>query len=296
MTAEIQETPWYWEVFAACPETSFDLISFYLFEEQAEGIEEIEQFEKLSKTFTKIRIFFPSKVENPNTLLESINQRYLSEEEHLELISAERKEVENWQSNWQAYFKPLSVGKTFLIRPPWEEGDSEKKEIVIYPGLGFGTGYHESTCLALQMLEWLNERDDFETVIDAGTGSGILAIAALLLNAKHVTAYDIEETAILEVPKNMELSGLDTNLCTAVVKSPNEVTETAGLVFANINGFILEKFADDLKRQVADKGFIILSGIIDEEKSGVLESFQDEMELLHSLHLNEWNCLILQKK
>ncbi|PCI30723.1 MAG: hypothetical protein COB67_00805 [SAR324 cluster bacterium] len=292
MNPEIKETPWYWEVTIECAVDCFEIVSYFLFEAGAEGVEELNQ----SETLITAKVFFLSSIPDPALLLEKLQAEHADAMGNLSSLAIEKKEVEDWQSNWKIHFKPLAVGKSFCIRPPWEACDPDKKEIVIYPGQGFGTGYHESTNLALQMLEWLRERISFEKVIDAGTGSGILAIGALLLQAKQVIAFDIEEEAIKEVPKNLVHSSLDPDLCRAFVAAPNELEEQAPLVLANINGFILEKFADDLMGLTETGGYLLLSGIIDEEKESLMEALNQEMSLVHSLYLNDWNCLLYQKK
>jgi ribosomal protein L11 methyltransferase len=167
---------------------------------------------------------------------------------------------------------------------------------VIQPGFGFGTGYHESTHLALQLLEQVAEFHPFQSVLDVGTGSGILSIGALLLGAREVYAIDIDSDAINEVKSNLELSGLDAINCSV------EVGDVAGLirapsdlVMANIEDHILIGLADDLLRLTKPGGVLLLSGILTERKLELLSKLGSRIEQVSQLELNEWTGLTLKK-
>ncbi len=289
MNSDINQDQWYWEVTATCHPEAFELVSYYAFENNASGIEEMDP----SIESIQFKIYFPSSVHNPGDVIKSIEKHI--KKVSIEIDSIEKKNIENWQTNWQEHFKPIRVGEEFLVRPPWESSKPNKKEIVINPGLGFGTGYHESTAIALQLLEWLASQSDFEEAIDVGTGSGILAIGASLTGVKQVTAMDIDKDALSEVKNNFILSGLDEKSCNLLLSGPGDVSLTSELVMANIEGHILLTLAKDLLRLTAKNGYLILSGILAEQKKTILEAFIKELAVVKELKINEWYGVILKK-
>lgn len=288
-----QEPDWYWELNTTCPDDRLDLISCYLFENGVSGIEEISEEEgRIS-----LRVFFPASVSDPIQLLENARNQFDGKGgEGDESIRIEKKPLENWQEGWRSYFKPIDIGTDFRIRPPWETSAAEKKEIVIYPGQGFGTGYHESTHLALLLLEWIFENRQVFQATDVGTGSGILAIAALLSGVEEVCAIDIDHDSLLEIPGNMTLSGVDPARMTLCQCGPEAIRKSTDLVMANIEGHILEGLATDLIRLTESGGYILLSGILTEYKTLLLDRFVDQFHQVQSLEMNEWSAFVLEKQ
>ncbi|MBU3915171.1 50S ribosomal protein L11 methyltransferase, partial [bacterium] len=243
----------------------------------------------------KFKIYFPSSIHDPVDILESIEGYFKGITVNIKAESFTKKKIENWQTNWQKHFKPIDIGKNFLVRPPWESSIPGKKEIVINPGLGFGTGYHESTAIALELLEWLGNHLDFKEMIDVGTGSGILAIGATLMGVERITAIDIDEDALREVRSNFILSGLDGNMCKLMLSGPTQVNTSSDLVMANIEGHILLTLARDLLRLTRKKGHLILSGILAEQKQILAREFIREMTIIKELEKNEWYGVIWEK-
>lgn len=292
MKNDQSEADWYWELCVVCRSDLFDLVSFYLFELGASGIEEVKD----ENSELDFRVFLPSSIADPEKLVEALKQNDGIQGDSLEIRSLEKKPIQNWQQGWQAYFKPVEVGEMFSIRPPWEESHPKRKEIVIYPGQGFGTGYHESTHLALLLLEWLLKSRQNLSVIDVGTGSGILTIAAILLKSGPVTAIDLDLASLLEVPKNMDLSGINSADVRLIQSGPEAIKCGADLVVANIEGHILKKLAEDLKRLVHPSGYLLMSGILTEYEKSILKAFQDEFNIIEVQRMGEWSGTVLQKK
>jgi len=287
------EDGWYWELSLFCQSEHLDLLSFFLFEMGASGIVETEVIEE-GMIFS---VFFPSNLPNPGELLEN-SEKQNPELNALKVVqrSVEKKPLKNWQDGWREYFKPIEIGKGFLIRPPWEPSQSDRKEIVIYPGQGFGTGYHESTHLALTLLEWLLDDCPDMTVTDVGTGSGILAIAALLLKSKHVTAIDIDQDSLAEVTENLVLSGVDPAGITLIHSGPEALKAQSKVVMANIEDHILATLAADLDRLTCSGGYLLLSGILTENEAPLLKLFCDQFDVIKNLQIGEWSGLVLHKR
>ena len=214
--------------------------------------------------------------------------------------------VERWETAWRVHFIPLAIGKRLLITPPWESpetsGDVEHRlRVVIDPGMGFGTGGHASTRLGLMLLEDLLLEAPMEhpprSMLDVGTGSGILAIAAALLSGVRVTALDIDENALPEVRRNFRLSGL-TGPEWLVRGEPGCLRGNYPLVTANITAPVLLSLRETLLRLTAPGGYLIVSGVLESERESFLSSFLNPTEKSpiqfqgERRHEGWWGCRI----
>ena len=289
-TVNIKETC-YWEVVLECINEDFELLSYYLFENDAQGVEELSNDE----SNTRLKVFFTDIKVMPETIIASIESQNNFSEGRLKVITVDRKPVENWQTNWKSFFKPLYIGDEFVIRPPWEKSISGKKEIVIEPGLGFGTGYHESTRLAVGILSSLGDLSECHSMIDIGTGSGILTIASLLQNVSNITAIDIDENSLREVPHNLELSGFDKSACIVQQKEPHQIETPAQMVVANITADVILKLQTDIERLTVTGGYIVLSGIFHEYYEEIKKSFRQKNTLINELKEGEWHAIAYRK-
>lgn len=172
----------------------------------------------------------------------------------------------NWDQAWKRFFRGRVVARRFWIGPPWEtttELPSEQLRLVIDAGAAFGTGHHPSTELALALLLEAGPRG--LEVLDAGTGSGVLAIAACRLGARQVTGYDIDEAAIEQARINARANGVEGRialyLCTVQTLPPAGPWQ---LVLANMLPAQFMALADRAKDLLAPTGKIIFSGILTE--------------------------------
>ncbi len=171
------------------------------FEVGATGVEEIEG---------GIRLFFPGSP-SPGGILESLSDYARSLREMGFSISdpvPRQVPEEDWGLAWKAYFKPTRVGNRFVVKPPWENWTAAPDDLIIdiSPKMAFGTGSHETTRLCMGMLERLLRPG--MTVLDVGTGSGILAIAALKLGAASAAGLDVEEESVENAAENAGLNGV----------------------------------------------------------------------------------------
>lgn len=291
MNASEHTENWFWELVLKCAAVALDPLTCFLFEIGATGTEEVA----LSASQATIKVFFNSDKQDPAGAVQSIAENLMLSDT-LEIISLKKHKVENWQANWQAHFKPLAIGKSFCVRPPWSIARQDKKQIVIQPGFGFGTGYHESTHLALQLLEQVAAIHPFESVLDVGTGSGILAIGALLLGARMVHAIDIDSDAINEVQINLKLSGLDSKLCSVECGDVVHLNRPpSDLLLANIEDHILIGLASDLVRLTKPGGMLLLSGILTDRKQHVIKKLGEHVRLVSQKQMNEWTGVILER-
>ena len=199
----------------------------------------------------------------------------------LEKLSAKFEEVnvqysllkrENWEEIWKYHFKPLKIGKKFLILPPWEEAPYEEDLIPVYidPGQAFGTGHHPTTQLMLENLELFLEEickiKEEPFILDMGCGSGILAIAGALLCPKaKIYAVDIDELALEATQKNAHLNKVSSQIF-IIKELPQDSSLKFHLILSNIGFRELKKLAPFFKeKSFPGETILLLSGILRED-------------------------------
>lgn len=169
---------------------------------------------------------------------------------------------EDWETAWKAYFKPIHIGKHFLVKPTWEQVDLRPEDVVLEldPGMAFGTGTHATTTLCLKTLEDIIKPG--HTVFDLGTGSGILAIAAAKLGAK-VDAVDLDSVAIKVAQENVTLNDVNDRVRVMRGDLGTVLVGQADVVIANIIADVILLLLPDLKRILRSDGEFLASGIIE---------------------------------
>ena len=185
---------------------------------------------------------------------------------------------QDWLNAWKEHYHPLRVGTRVTVRPPWHDYLPTEDEVVVIldPGMAFGTGMHPSTKLAVLGLE--EELRPGIRVLDVGTGSGVLAIAAVLLGAEAVDAVDIEPVAVRSTMENAERNGVADRI-QAEAGSVGDDTPFTGpypLVVANIIARVLIELSVGLAATVAPGGALVLSGIIESREPAVRRAFEGE--------------------
>jgi len=178
----------------------------------------------------------------------------------------------DWNEVWMSHFAPIEVSPRLWVVPSWRLAEAPKtaKALVLDPGMAFGTGTHATTSLCMHALDTILAENAGLDVLDVGTGSGILAIAAKLLGAGRVVGTDNDPVAIRVAKENAELNKVELDLSTATLKG---VKGPFPLVVANIMASTLIELAGDLVRQVAPGGTLLLSGILDFQADEVEEAF-----------------------
>jgi ribosomal protein L11 methyltransferase len=195
-------------------------------------------------------------------------------------------EGDDWADAWREYFHPMRIGERLLVRPSFREVTPEPGVVVltIDPGRAFGSGIHETTRLVLREVE-ASVRGG-EHVLDVGCGSGVLAVAALLLGAARATCVDVDAAAVEVSLENARLNGVEDRL----EASTTDVTDVPGtypLVLANIQSHILIAMADALMARVAPGGLLVLSGILVDQEQETLAAFT-ALDHLRTSREGEW--------
>lgn len=201
---------------------------------------------------------------------------------------------EDWADSWKSHFRPMTVGRRLLVTPSWETAADAggRQVIIIDPGMAFGTGGHETTRLCLRCLEQvLGDGAHASRILDLGTGSGILAIAAAKLGAGQVDAVDIDEQAVRIAAENCSLNQVAEQVrCSATPLK--ELGEGYDVILANILAEELVRLAPEIVRRLAVGGSVILSGILAEREAFVRSGFDSFPLALEAAHADgEWSCL-----
>ncbi|ATW44341.1 50S ribosomal protein L11 methyltransferase [Glaesserella parasuis] len=198
----------------------------------------------------------------------------------------EQIEDKDWEREWMDNFHPMQFGKRLWICPSWREiPDPNAVNVMLDPGLAFGTGTHPTTALCLAWLDSLDLTD--KTVIDFGCGSGILAIAALKLGAKKAIGIDIDPQAILASQNNAEVNGVADRLQLFLTKDQPQ-NLIADVVIANILAGPLKELAPQIITLVKPQGNLGLSGILATQAESVCEAYQNSFKLDSIMEKEEW--------
>ena len=220
-------------------------------------------------------------------------------------IEASQTEDKDWINNWKQYFHQFYVDD-ILIKPSWEEvkpEDREKLLIQIDPGTAFGTGMHETTQLCIRQIKKYVTPDT--VLLDVGTGSGILSIAALKLGAKFACGTDLDPCAITAVKENMDVNGVDEDKYTVMLGNiidDKEVQDAVGyekydMVVANILAEVLVPLTPVILAQMKPGALYITSGIIDDKEETVVNAVKDAgLEVLEVNHQGEWVSVTARKR
>lgn len=202
-------------------------------------------------------------------------------------------EDKDWEREWMDNFKPMSFGKSLWIIPSWTEPPQpEATNILLDPGLAFGTGTHPTTALCLQWLDSHSQTHacDYDEVIDYGCGSGILAVAAARLGAKHVWAVDNDPQALIATRDNATNNQVSDAIEAVLPEALPEIQTP--LLLANILAQPLMEFAERFARHVSPGGYIVLSGILKEQADQVSRSYQPWFEMESPVIQDEWVRLV----
>lgn len=205
---------------------------------------------------------------------------------------------EDWANNWKQYYEPIRITRYLTIVPSWSDYQAvDERESLIYldPGMAFGTGDHPTTRLSLQMLEIMLKGQ--EVVMDVGTGSGVLSIAAAHLGAKKIFAYDVDQVAVNVAQENFDLNPT----AKGIIAQPNDLLENvsakADVIIANILAEILVPLIPQTKARLNPNGHLLLTGIIEDKADLIQKTLQDNQYAIEqTLKMGEWVAFVAKRK
>jgi len=199
-----------------------------------------------------------------------------------------------WATRWKHRFRPLAVGRRLLIAPPWSKARSgTRMRLVINPAQAFGTGHHGSTAGALVMLERLCRKHRFRNALDAGCGSGILAIAMRMYGVPRVLAVDNDRAALVNARENLALNRIDGVRCSGA--RLQSLRRRFDLIAANILSATLIELAPALARLLNPGARLLLGGILTRERAAVLRAFRPRLALEDELVRRGWLTLAMRR-
>lgn len=235
----------------------------------------------------KVTALFDERID-VDPILEYVQNQYPEQEIP---IDVSKLVDQDWERVWLTSFKPIEVGQDLWVCPTWcEPTQPEARNIVLDPGLAFGTGTHATTYMCLR---WLAEQNlDNQQVLDYGSGSGILAIAALLSNAKHADAVDIDPLAVKACTDNADRNGVANKMSSYLPSGlPESPAHRYDLVIANILAEVIIELRDTLLLHLKPRGTLLLTGILDSQAERVKKHFGKEFDFEQQKH-EHWTLLV----
>jgi ribosomal protein L11 methyltransferase len=205
-----------------------------------------------------------------------------------------------WATLWMKRFGPFRVGRRILIVPPWKrEHEPGRTTIVIQPARAFGTGHHPTTAGALRAVESIVSAHSPRSILDAGTGSGVLAIAAAMLARRDglerdIIAVDVDPTALENARANARLNGVEKSIRFSSVPLAS-IRRHFDLIVANILSHTLIELAPHLKRIVAPGGRLILGGFLADEADDVLSHYRSPLRCLSRKTHRGWTTIVMAR-
>lgn len=283
----------------------FELIISDVKQENIESLsEQLEEFGALSVTYTDkvdTPIFEPELNTTPlwqQTVITALfNEEFLMataksviEAEHPQIsIQSHQFEDKVWEREWLKSFKPMCFGERLWVCPThYEPPKPQATNVMLDPGLAFGTGTHQTTALCLSFLD----KTDVAglTICDYGTGSGILAIAALKLGAAHAYAVDIDPQAIIATKQNVLSNGLSLEKLSLGLVKEVDIPQV-DIMLANILATPLIELAPILAGLVKSGGALVLSGLLEEQVLAVRETYEPYFKNIQVALKDEWAML-----
>lgn len=238
--------------------------------------------------------FFFEKEEDAKGFKKQVASLILTE------VQMEKQKSSDWNAEWKKHYSPIEVNDKLTIVPAWQKEYQARsqKQLLINPGIGFGTGSHETTFLCLKLFteEVLGEKLNF--VLDFGSGSGILGLAALKFYPEvKVDFYDIDPEANKNCYQNAEINQLTQSAFRLLLPDVrNKLQSEYELVFANILENILILEQNELIRMTKPGGALILSGLLKHQVAGVIKLYSQEINFIKEVQRGDWSALLFRKK
>ncbi|MCM3712801.1 50S ribosomal protein L11 methyltransferase [Halalkalibacter oceani] len=213
---------------------------------------------------------------------------------HVQIVEVDE---EDWATAWKKYYKPVKVSKSITITPTWETYTPQEGETIIEldPGMAFGTGTHPTTVLCIQALDRTVKGG--EKVVDVGTGSGVLSIAAAKLGAEQVLALDLDDVAVVSARQNIALNQLEAKISVKQNNLLQGISGTFDIVVANILAEIVVQCIQDAAAILKPGGSFITSGIIKRKKQEVKDALlEGGFTINEVVEMEDWVAILAEKQ
>lgn len=218
-------------------------------------------------------------------------EKYLSNRKDVS-FSKYQKENKDWNEEWRKSFSEIEISDDLTIVPSWESGDKETS-LFIYPGMGFGTGTHETTYLCLKDFI---EIKPFDSILDFGCGSGILGLAALKFGASLIDMVDIDKDALKNCQQNFDLNFSETDSKKINLFLRKEYKQKSyELIFANILLPVLIEERETFVNSLVPGGKIITSGVLKEQVATLIEEYSPLFKHISTKTKNDWASVLFEK-
>ena len=247
-----------------------------------------------------VSAYFPMNIyaeRRKQAIVKRFEETFAEREDIVYTIDFYDFEEEDYQNSWKKYFYTQKISERFVVKPTWREYEPQEDELVIEidPGRAFGTGTHPTTSLCIKLME--ENIKEGNTVIDVGTGSGILMVAAEKLGAGKIVGTDIDPMAVEVAEENLLLNKVDMEKAKAYAGDLVTVVqnEKFDVVVANILADVLLILLKDISRVVKKDGLVIFSGIIEDKLEEMKRAVEEVgLEILEVKADKEWRAMLMR--
>jgi len=268
-----------------------DLWIAHCFEQSASGIETTD--EKLS--YITMATYFTDMSIQMQGVFDLFCKNYMMDSRDIQILYQETHANQDWLEAWKIHFHPIHISDQLIVCPPWDvpKTGQDKKTVIINPGNGFGSGSHPTTAIALKLLLSLLEKSTKKpSVLDVGTGSGILLIAARLFGAGKLLGIDIDYPSIIDAQNNYKLNQVENII--SICGSPQCIQYPFDIVISNMMLHELQSVQNDLIRNINPSGTLILSGFYLFQKQKIIDCFHKfNVEL--EINDGQWGGFIMKQ-
>ena len=236
-----------------------------------------------------------AETDNAVEALEFLKERLTAEKIPFEAGSVGVDDAD-WNENWKKYFHPIEIGEKLAVVPSWEKYENKDARTVlnIDPGAAFGTGTHATTSLCLELLQTCANAET--EMLDIGCGSGILALASVLLGCSSAFGVDIDTQSVKTAKENAVINNIGDKVKFEVGDLTEVVQGKYGIICANIVADVIIRLLPDAKNFMTDNGVLIVSGIIDIRKDDVLKAVAENgFKITGERYKDNWCAFVLEK-
>ncbi len=263
-----------------------DIISGFLWELNIAGINEEEDSLKI---FTDDKIIV-TKEEIINQLQKLVDNKIITSFS----IEEQTHEYKNWNEEWEKGLNIIEASDNIVIKPSSKIYDNKENKITITidPKMSFGTGEHQTTKLMIQLIE--KHLKEGMRILDVGTGTGILSIAAIKLGADSAIALDNDEWCLENIQENCKLNDVMNEIEIKISEIQQVKENIFDLILANIQKNVLLDIAGEIIKRLKKYGIVILSGLLIEDEKDIIDKYK-ELRLIDKKIMGEWLALVFQK-